>query len=99
MIRTVTCQLAMAQANRPGVLARVSHIFAERGVNIEQLLACEQGHRQQIILRFMASPPVEQYLVRRLKRLRHVAALQVFYDMDQPVWELSDKLSGHDSSI
>ncbi len=99
MMRQWVCVLHVAAANRPGTAARVSHVFAERGINIEELLAATWEGRPIILLKFAASERLQRYLLLRLARMSEVCAVEVLPAGDRHVWELRDPASrGQDAA-
>jgi acetolactate synthase small subunit len=83
---TWVCRLHMKGATRPGVLARVSTIFAERGISLDELLATTWRSEPLILIRFGASERMRDYMLRRLRRLAEVQSAEALAADEQPLW-------------
>ena len=74
-------------ASRPGLLARVTDVFAQRGISLEEALGTGLG---TIVLKFAAGERLQEYLRRRLLRINEVDEVQV-HELDptdqRHVWE------------
>lgn len=74
--RAYRCVLTMKTSTRPGVLERIVAIFAERGINLDEVQASAQP-QAGISLRFSASETVKDYLARRLMRVAEVSGVAI----------------------
>lgn len=88
MRKPVCCRMDFAGTSRPGVLARLGEIFAERGVSIGEIYARDEGPHggAVIILRFLATDRMRDFFARRLTRMPDVTEVEMFTDSAGPLW-------------
>lgn len=86
MIAEWVCILALHSDSRPGIMARVAHVFSERGINLAEVLATNWRGTPTIVLKFCASQRLRDYLCRRLERMREVHAVRVRPGDARHVW-------------
>jgi hypothetical protein len=70
-------RLDLVTATRPGILARIAQVFAERGISLQQVLAAGQHGRPTVLLTFAASARLRDYLARRLRRMPEIAGVAI----------------------
>ena len=88
------CRLRLRSATRPGSLARVAHVFAERGISIGQVLAAEEDGAPAIALTFIASPRLRDFLARRLGRMPEVVSVAIEDAAGRGVRDLAPRPDG-----
>lgn len=88
------CLLDVDGGRKPGVAARITHVFAERGINLDEILAITHHDRPVVLLRFRASEHLRDYMVRRLKRIATVHDVRVLPGDDRPLWSYLDEPRG-----
>jgi len=74
--REYRCVMTTKTSARPGVLERIVAIFADRGINLDEVHATAQPNAG-VSLRFSASETVKDYLARRLMRVAEVNAVKI----------------------
>lgn len=90
MIVDYVCALNVDEGNRPGVAARVTRVFSERGISLGEILATRHRERPVILLRFSASEKLRDFMVRRLARVPEVHEVRLLPSMDRPLWDYLD---------
>ncbi len=85
------CRMTLRTSTRPGTLARVAQVFAERGISLDQVLAAEVVGRPAIVLTFVSSARLRDYLARRLGRMPEVAAVAIEDAAGRGIWDLAPK--------
>ena len=85
------CVLDTDGAETPGVVARIAHVFAERGISLDEVLAMTWNDRPLVLVRFTATDRLRDYMMRRLKRIRAVTGVQVQEADDRPIWQYLDR--------
>jgi acetolactate synthase-1/3 small subunit len=68
---TATHTLSIVVANKPGVLARIAHVFARRGFNIDSLVvsASTEGAVSRMTLTVLGDPANLQQIIEQVKKL------------------------------
>ncbi len=61
--------------SHPGEMARISNVFASRGINLESLLGSALKPQPACVIDFRASERLHAHLLRRLRRLNDVASV------------------------
>ena len=77
----------LASGAQPGVVQRVSGIFADRGLSLSDVLATVRQGNSFVVLGFASSQRLCDYLVRRLSRMEDVRRITVHHSDDRPPWE------------
>lgn len=75
--RTLRCTLRHDIAQRPGFLWRVSYMFCERGINIDEIVVHRPGEHTAMVICFQANDAQLVHLQRRLQRFDGVVDLAV----------------------
>lgn len=70
--------LQLAVRNRSGILNQLTSIFAERGINLDQVLCTAEHTEPMVILAFAAPARLKEHIKRVLGRLPDVRAIQEF---------------------
>ena len=70
--------LQLTVRDRSGIVNRMTSTFAERGINIDRLLATADHNLPTVILQFEAPEEVKDHLVRILRRFPEVTDIEVF---------------------
>jgi len=82
------CLLDVASASRSGVVARLTQVFAERGISLAEVVAVESHGRPTVVLAFTASERLCDHLARRLARSPDVRAVRMLPAEGRSAWEL-----------
>ncbi|MFW5926024.1 MAG: hypothetical protein ACOCV4_07640 [Myxococcota bacterium] len=88
--RSWVCVLDVEGARKPGVAARIAHVFGDRGINLDDLLAVTHQGRPLVLLRFRASVRLRDYMVRRLGRIQDVHDVRTLPSDHRPLWKFVD---------
>jgi len=81
------CRIRLISDTRPGILARIAHIFAERGISIDQALAAPHHGKPTVAIIFAASPKMCEFLARRLRRMPEVGDVAIEDGVGRSVWD------------
>ncbi len=87
MLPVWICILRLDHSNRPGVLARVTLAFADRGISLDEVLATGVGERPVIVLKFAASDRLAEYFRRRFARMPMVTRVEIRRGENTRVWD------------
>jgi hypothetical protein len=87
MLPVWLCILRLDHTNRPGVVARVTMAFADRGISLDEVLATGVGERPVIVLKFSASERLAEYFRRRFERMPMVTNVTIRRGEEARVWE------------
>lgn len=82
------CVLEVASASRPGVVARLTGVFAERGISLTEVVAVDSHGRPTVVLAFAATPRLCDHLARRLARSPDVSGVRMLPADGRSAWEL-----------
>ncbi len=84
---TWSCRLTLDAWSRPGLLAGILNVFAERGISLDQVLATDQGGKPTIIVTFAVSEQMRDFIARRLARMPNVADVVTMTAVGRAVWD------------
>jgi hypothetical protein len=87
MLPVWLCVVRLDHSNRPGVLARVTMAFADRGISLEEVLAVGVGERPAIVIKFGASERLAEYFRRRFQRMPMVESVEIRRGEGSHVWD------------
>ena len=68
---SMTHTLSVVVANKPGVLARIAHVFARRGFNIDSLVVSSsmEGAVSRMTITSVGDPALLQQIIEQVKKL------------------------------
>lgn len=87
MTTTWSCRLTLDAWSRPGLLAGILNVFAERGISLDQVLATDQGGKPTIIVTFAVSEQMRDFIARRLTRMPDVVEVVTAPAAGRAVWD------------